>query len=342
MTRHPAMYWRRLAHQMVECRLCPHQCVLAEGESGECGARKNNDGILFAQTYGHPVAMHIDPVEKKPLYHFYPGTQVFSIATSGCNLHCRHCQNWEISQQINTTTPYTPPEKVVTMAQESGCHAIAYTYTEPLVWYEYLLDMAKLAKKANMANILVSAGYINPRPLQRLLPHLNAANIDLKSFSDEQYRTINGASLQPVLNTILALKAARVWLEITQLLIPGINTGEEMIRPTVEWLLHHGMENVPIHFSRYHPAYLMMEPPPTPESMVLEACKIAKSMGMKYVYSGNLMSHQFEDTLCPGCGRTLIERHGYRIRILEPNLPLCGYCQQRVEGRFERQRVDKY
>lgn len=334
MTRHPAMYWRQLEHHRVKCLLCPHQCVLANGETGQCGVRQNKDGLLVALTYGHPVAMHIDPVEKKPLYHFHPGSQVFSIATGGCNLHCLHCQNWEISQQVNTSTPYTPPEKVLTMAQESGCQAIAYTYTEPLVWYEYLLDMAKLARIAKIANILVSAGYIHPRPLQRLLPYLDAANIDLKSFSDEHYRTINGAALQPVLDTILILKKAGVWLEITQLLIPGINTEEGMIRQTVGWLLENGMENVPIHFSRYHPAYHMMEPSPTPESMVLEACRLARSMGMNYVYAGNLMSHQFEDTLCPSCGRTLIERQGYRIRIVEPNLPLCGHCQQRVEGRF--------
>lgn len=342
MTRHPAMYWRQMEHQMVECLLCPHHCVLEDGETGECGARQNKDGLLMALTYGHPVAMHIDPVEKKPLSHFHPGVQVFSIAAGGCNLHCQNCQNWEISQQVSISTPYTPPEKVLAMAQESGCYAMAYTYTEPLVCYEYLVDMAKVAMSANMKNILVSAGYINPRPLERVIPYLDAANIDLKSFSDEHYRAINGATLQPVLDTILALHSAGVWLEITQLLIPGINTGEFMIRPTIEWLLEHDMENVPIHFSRYHPAYRMIHLPPTPERMVLEACHLASSMGVKYVYAGNLAGHQFVDTHCPNCGRILIERHGYRIRILEPNLPVCGNCQRRVEGRFGRQRVDKY
>ena len=330
----PAMYWKRFANRDVICHLCPHQCILSEGEMGQCNARQNIDGTLVALTYGHPIAIHIDPVEKKPLYHFFPGTKVFSVATSGCNLHCMHCQNWEISQQTHILEPFRSPEAIIEMALASGCQAIAFTYSEPLVWYEYLLHMAQLTRKANLKNILVSAGYINPKPLARLIPYIDAANIDLKSFSDDHYRAINGARLQPVLDTIAALKKNKIWIEITQVLIPGFNTNEATIKQTIRWLLEHDMNDVPLHYSRFHPAYQMADIPPTPSEIVLQACHLAQSMGMKYVYSGNINNRQFENTNCPQCQQLLIERNGYRVKIINHDLPFCNKCHHIVAGCF--------
>ncbi len=332
---HPAMYWKRLPDRSVVCHLCPHRCILQNGQMGSCLARQNVNGTLEALTYGRPIAIHSDPVEKKPLYHFFPGKQVFSIATSGCNLHCLHCQNWEISQQTHILETYQSPDAIIARALSTGCGSIAYTYTEPLVWYEYLLDIMKLARKVNLKNILVSAGYINKRPLLRLVPYIDAANIDLKSFSDTSYQNINGATLQPVLDTIETLHQHNIWLEITQLLIPGINTNKAMLSQTINWLLSCGMERVPIHFSRYHPAYKMLAPQATLEETVTEACQLAQTMGMNYVYAGNLQSLHFENTNCPACGTLLIERHGYKVKLKTQTLPQCDHCHHILDGRFE-------
>ena len=290
MVVHECRYYQRLDDSAVECRLCPHRCHIADGKTGICHSRRNQGGVLISEVYAQPCALAIDPVEKKPLYHFHPGTQCLSIACTGCNFRCLNCQNHDISQVAPSAVDHheLSPKDVVALCQKHRCPCIAYTYTEPLTYIEYTTDTAKLAHDAGLWNILVTAGYVNPEPLADLLPYLDAANIDLKSFSDSIYQRISGGHLQPVLDTILAMRDAGVWVEITNLVIPGINDDMEMIRQMCRWLADNHLAQAPLHFSRFFPRYKMMDVPPTPLRTLQSAKRIAEEEGIQYVYLGNV------------------------------------------------------
>lgn len=271
------------------CGLCPHGCRIAEGKAGICGSRVNRKGKLYSAVYGYPCALAIDPVEKKPLYHFLPGTTCFSFSCVGCNLRCKGCQNWSISQAApGSEKEYWAPEELVDLAIKKGCPSIAYTYTEPLTWYEYCFDTARLAHEKGLYNILVSAAYINPEPLREIASLIDAANIDLKYFSDELYRKVSGAGLKPVLNALLLLRDAGVHLEITNLLIPGINDDEAMIRAMCKWLSSNGLSDVPLHFSRFFPNHKLDTTPPTPLKTLHLAQSIAREQGLTTIHLGNV------------------------------------------------------
>ena len=279
-----------LALRNVQCELCPRQCLIRPGQSGDCRIRVTLDGKLTAVTYGFPCSLHVDPVEKKPLYHFLPGSMSFSLATVGCTLHCLNCQNFEISQAkpSEVESLEASPEDLVGACLASHCPSIAYTYTEPLTYFEYIFDTARLAREKGLYNILVSAGYVNQKPLSELAPLLDAANIDLKSFSDNIYRRVSGGTLQPVLDTLLLLKDAGVHLEITNLLIPTVNDDMSMIRDMCKWLSSNGFADCPLHFSRFFPRFKMNNLPPTPLETLEKAQKIALEEGIKSIYLGNI------------------------------------------------------
>ncbi len=318
----------------VQCVLCPHLCTLAPGERGRCSVRLNLGGELISLVYGRPVAVNNDPVEKKPLFHFMPGTDVFSIATAGCNLKCEFCQNWEISQALpeDVTSYDMPPEAVIENALAYGCEAIAYTYTEPAVYFEYTRDCARLAREAGIKNILVTAGYINRGPLSELAEYIDAANVDLKSMSDAYYRNICGGTLQPVLDTIIHLKESGTWVEITNLIVPTLNDDPDEVDALARWVLDNTGEDTPLHFSRFFPMYRLTNLPPTPLDTLQGARERAMDIGINYVYVGNAVTPEGMQTKCPECGETLIARHGYMItenNILNGN---CGNCSAPIAG----------
>ena len=283
-------YYKRLEDGLVECTVCPHHCRIAEGKTGVCRSRRNQGGVLVSEVYGKPCALAIDPIEKKPLYHFHPGTTCLSLACTGCNFRCLNCQNHDISQVSPEEVNHYEllPEDVVALCLKHQCPGIAYTYTEPLTYLEYIIDCARMAHEAGLWNILVTAGYVCQEPLADLLPYLDAANIDLKSFSDDIYHKVSGGHLQPVLDTILAIKQAGVWVEITNLVIPGINDDMDMIRQMCHWLADNGLAEAPLHFSRFFPRYKMQDIPPTPIATLKAAKRVAEEEGIKHVYLGNV------------------------------------------------------
>ena len=283
-------YYEVLAGGVVQCNLCPHHCHIANGKTGRCRSRRNHDGILISEVYSNPCALAVDPIEKKPLYHFHPGTTCLSLACTGCNFRCLNCQNHDISQVApDTVTHYElTPEQVVTLCLKHHCPGIAYTYTEPLTYIEYIIDCARLAHEAGLWNILVTAGYVCQEPLKDLLPYLDAANIDLKSFSDDIYQRVSGGHLQPVLDTILAMHDAGVWIELTNLVIPGVNDDMDMIRRMCRWIAENSLANAPLHFIRFFPRFKMQHLPPTPVQTLRTARQIAVEEGLQHVYLGNV------------------------------------------------------
>lgn len=283
-------YYRKLEGGGVECQLCPHHCHITDGKTGICRSRRNDGGVLMSEVYGKPCALAIDPIEKKPLYHFHPGTTCLSLACTGCNFRCLNCQNHDISQVAPDAVNHyeLSPEEVVALCKKHKCPGIAYTYTEPLTYIEYIIDTARLAHEAGLWNILVTAGYVCQEPLADLLPYLDAANIDLKSFSDNIYMKVSGGHLQPVLDTILAMHEAGVWVELTNLVIPGINDDMDMIRQMCRWIADNGMAEQPLHFSRFFPRFKMQDIPPTSIETLKAAKRIAEKEGIKHVYLGNV------------------------------------------------------
>ena len=283
-------YYQRLDDGKVKCQLCPHQCLISNGKTGICRSRRNYDGVLVSEVYARPCSLAIDPIEKKPLYHFHPGTTCLSIACTGCNFRCLNCQNHEISQVAPTAVEYyeLTPKDVVNLCLKHHCPGIAYTYTEPLTYMEYVIDTARLAHEKGLWNILVTAGYVCQEPLADLLPFIDAANIDLKSFSDEIYQRVSGGHLSPVLDTILAMRDANVWIELTNLVIPTVNDDMDMIRQMCKWMVDNNLAKVPLHFSRFFPKYKMRDILPTPIPTLRLAEKIANEEGIKYVYLGNV------------------------------------------------------
>ena len=331
-----AMYYTTTPRGL-KCLRCPNECTIKEGELGDCHNHLNYNGKLYTIAYGNPCAVHIDPIEKKPLLHFLPESRAFSIATAGCNLACLNCQNWSISQKSPRETRNFDlmPDKVIEAAIESNCESIAYTYSEPITFYEYTYDTAILARNAGIKNVLVSAGYINEEPMRKLARVIDAANIDLKSFKDSIYLKLNAGKLEPVLRTLKILNEMGVWLEITNLIIPGWTDDFDMIKEMCEWLYKNGFADNPLHFSRFQPIYKLTQLPPTPLSTLTKAREIALDAGIKYVYIGNIPGTEAENTFCPNCNKIIIKRRGYRILSNHVINGKCEFCSEPISGVWE-------
>jgi len=315
----------------VHCFLCAHHCRIAPGERGKCGVRENRDGILYTLVYGRPVSVAVDPIEKKPLFHFLPGSMSLSLATVGCNFACSFCQNAEISQMPRERGAITgralSPGQVVETALESGCASISYTYTEPTIFYEYARDCARLASAAGLKNVFVTNGYMTAETLADIDGDLHAANVDLKSFSDDFYRTRVDARLKPVLDSIRRLWHMGVWVEVTTLLIPGLNDDGEELRSLARFLASISPD-IPWHVSRFYPSYRLLDVGPTPLASIEKALRIGRDEGLRYVYGGNVPGHPMESTVCPGCGEVVIERQGFRLQknsVAHGRCPRCGW-----------------
>jgi len=318
----------------TQCQLCPKLCVIEPGQSGECRVRINIDGVLRTVVYGYPCSIHVDPVEKKPLFHFLPSTNILSIATVGCNLHCRNCQNWEISQANpeDSRAIFCPPEKLVQLTGQYRCPSLAYTYTDPIIYYEYTYDTAKLAKQANIRNVLVTAGYINEEPWKQLLQYVDAANIDLKAISDDFYRQVCSATLKPVQKALVLARAGGILVEVTNLIIPTLNDKPEQIRELARWVKANLGGDTPMHFSRFFPRYKMRNLPPTSLKTLDLAREIAMSEGLNFVYIGNISSKEGQNTYCPDCKSLLIERSGYTIVQNRLKNGCCPDCSKEIYG----------
>jgi pyruvate formate lyase activating enzyme len=321
----------------IKCQICPNNCILKEGLESICRTHVVKDGKLYTIAYGNPCSVHTDPIEKKPLFHYLPTSKSFSIATAGCNFACMNCQNWEISQQSPKDTMNVElfPEKVVEQAIKNGCRSIAYTYSEPIAFYEYTFDTSRLARARGIKNLLISNGYINEKPLRDLSKYIDAANINLKSFSEETYAKLNGGSLQPVLNTLKILKSEGVWLEITNLVVPGWTDDLDMIREMCVWLADNGFSDTPLHFSRFHPLYKLTSLPYTPLDTLEKARNIALKSGILYVYIGNVPGTPAESTYCPSCKKMVIERRGFSILANHVSKGSCKFCQAKIAGVWE-------
>ncbi len=319
---------------IVVCELCPRECHLGPGERGDCRIRANLDGRLVALTYGFPCAVHVDPMEKKPLFHFLPGTPILSLATAGCNLHCKNCQNWEISQANpeDVDAAALLPPAVVGLARREGCPAIAFTYTEPVCWYEYTLDTARLARTAGVRSVLVTAAYLNEAPARELASVMDAANIDLKFMSEARYRDVCDGELAPILRAIELMKSLGVWVEVTNLVIPTLNDSDEDLRRVAAWV--HGVlgPDTPLHYSAFYPQYRLRHLPPTPPDALSRAREIGLAEGLRYVYAGNVRIPDGETTFCPACRRAVVRR--FRFSVLENRIVggACGYCAETVAG----------
>ena len=328
--------YRKLEDKKVQCFTCAHECKVSPGKCGICGVRENREGVLYSLVYGKAIALNVDPIEKKPLFHFYPGTRSFSIATVGCNFHCLNCQNADISQMPRDRKQIqgqdVPPEAVVRAAVAQRCRTIAYTYTEPAIYWDYAYDTAKLAHDNGMKNIFVTNGYYSKESLEKIAPHLDGANVDLKAFDDKTYKTICGARLQPVLDSIRRMKEQKIWIEVTTLLIPGVNDSDKALQNIAEFI--HGVDpGIPWHISRFHPTYRMLDRPSTPVESIQKACRIGLEAGLRYVYSGNVPGEERESTFCYKCNARLIHRWGFQVtsnRIINGKCPECGAEQDGV------------
>ncbi|MFC2086572.1 AmmeMemoRadiSam system radical SAM enzyme [Bacteroidota bacterium] len=318
----------------IRCLICPNECDIKEGETGDCRNRVSRNGKLYSIAYGNPCAVHVDPIEKKPLMHFLPGSKAFSIATAGCNLACLNCQNWTISQKSPEETQNYDllPDNLIKTCLEYKCESIAYTYSEPITFYEYTYDSAVLAKDAGIKNVMVTAGYINKEPLLKLCHVIDGANVDLKSFSEDIYLRLNAGKLKPVLETLVTMKEEGVWVEITNLVVPSWTDDLDMIKKMCAWLAENGFEESPLHFSRFHPAHKLTQLPPTPVNILKKAREIALQEGLKYVYIGNLPGTEAENTACPGCNKIVIERKGYTILQNHVIGGKCEFCQSQISG----------
>ena len=312
---HEALWYETLAGGLVHCQLCPNSCRLPEGQIGACRVRQNLGGKLYTLSYGQIATTHVDPIEKKPFFHVLPGRTAFSLATPGCNMRCLFCQNWEISQAFpwEVQTTFTTPEEVVAAALRSGARAIAFTYSEPVIFYEYMLDIAKLAKAKGLKTLVVSNGYIEPGPLKALLPYIDAYKVDFKAFDPKFYTQLTGGSLEPVLNTMKLIQGQGVWLEIVNLLVTGQNDSDDQVRQLAHWVKENLGDEVPLHFSRFHPMHKLQNLPPTPIDRVLRAREIALAEGLKYVYTGNIPESPGDSTYAPETGQVVIRRQGYFV-----------------------------
>lgn len=329
-----ALFYEKMKQAGVHCHLCPHECSIPEGALGRCGIRRNRGGILYAMTYGKIVSSAIDPVEKKPLNHFYPGSSTYSLGSIGCNLHCIHCQNWQISHPMGFGTEMqlddlAPPD-AIRAAKANNCRALVWTYNEPSIWIEYVLDCAKLARDEGLLTVLVTSGMINPLPLKSLLEWTDAYRLDIKGFSDDFYQRLTGSRvLQQVLDSARIAYAAGVHIEIVTNVIPNWNDSDEQLRGLARWIVENLSADVPWHVTRYYPYYKLSEPP-TPILTLERAREIGRQEGLNYVYVGNVPGHPAEKTHCPDCGKLLIDRSGYSIAVNHIVHGECGFCGHKI------------
>lgn len=332
---HEASFYQPLEGEMVQCGLCPNRCLLKEGQRGICKARENIKGKLYSLVYGRVTISAVDPIEKKPLYHFLPAAKAYSLSTSGCNLSCKYCQNWDIAQRQpeEVDSRKMTPEEVVDDALKSGSPVIAFTYNEPIVWFEYMLDIAKLAKQKGLRTVMISSGYINEEPLEELLEYLDAVKVDLKTFDDNIYQEMSAGKLAPVLETIKRVHDSGKWLEIVYLVVPGYTDDFKQIKEMCLWIRDNVGENVPVHFSRFWPKYKLINLPPTPEETVKKAREICQEEGLKYVYTGNIEDEVGSNTYCPQTQNLVIKREGFFIKEnLVDELGKAPNCSATISG----------
>ncbi len=330
-----ALLYEKLPNKDVRCHLCAHHCLISEGKRGICRVRENRNGVLWTLVYGQPIARHIDPIEKKPLFHFYPGSVSYSIATAGCNFRCLWCQNWEISQlspkQNLIRGKEVSPDEIVAAARQSGCASIAYTYTEPTIFFEYSYDIARLAQGVGLANVYVTNGYMSKDMLEMFSPYLDGADVDLKSFREETYQRYIGGRLQPVLDNLRQMKKLGIWLEVTTLIIPGVNDSSEELKDIAGFIADGLGSDTPWHLSRFFPAY-KMKAPVTPLTTLERAKEIGLKAGLHYVYEGNIANSEKMSTYCPDCGRLLIRRSGFSVLENFIQDGRCPDCKVQIAG----------
>ena len=333
---HEARWWEPMTEGRVHCYLCPRHCHIGEGQSGFCFIRANQGGKLYSLGYASPAALQIDPIEKKPLNHFLPGTRVFSLGTAGCNMGCFFCQNWDISKsksdQVRST--HIPPEDVVALAIQNGCPSIAFTYNEPTIWGEYVIDICHAAREAGINTVMVTNGYVTREAFHDIYDHVDAANVDLKAFTEEFYGRMTLTHLQPVLDTLTWLKQeTSVWFEITNLIIPTLNDDPREIRQLAEWIFRRLGPDVPLHFTAFHPDFKLQDKPGTPPETLHAARRIALDAGLHYVYEGNIHS-EAAHTYCPGCARILVRRSWHDVLENSIRDGACPSCGQAIPGRW--------
>ena len=336
-----ALLYERLEDGRVRCQLCAHRCLIASGKTGICRVRENREGTLYSLVYGLAISQAVDPIEKKPLFHFWPGSMAFSVATVGCNFRCTFCQNADISQMPRDLGAIRgrdlAPEAMVSAARRYQCRSIAYTYTEPTIFFEYSYDIAQLAHQQGMANVYVTNGYMTPEMLEMFTsatgpPLLDAANVDLKAFRDEFYRRQCGATLQPVLDSLVMMKQRQVWVEVTTLVIPGLNDSDEELGDISGFIAGELGVDTPWHVSRFHPTYKMTDVPVTSAATLQRAREIGLEAGLRYVYVGNVPGGGGENTICPTCGQVAIQRMGFAVLTNEAEGGVCGHCGGKIEG----------
>jgi len=336
MTRE-AMLYEKTDRNHIRCSLCAHRCRIKPSDRGICGVRENRDGTLFSLVYGRVIAENVDPIEKKPLFHVLPGSKSFSIATVGCNFRCTFCQNHDISQTPRETGSIfgreSTPEKMVEKARKTGSKTIAYTYTEPTIYFEFAYNTAKMAHEKGLKNVFVTNGFMTEEAIESISPYLHAANVDLKAFREDFYKKHCGARLQPVLDSLKKMKSLGIWVEVTTLLIPTLNDSNEELRQIAEFIHSLGAET-PWHISRFHPRYRMDDLPPTPVASIHRAAEIGKTAGLKYVYSGNIPGDEGENTFCSHCKELLIDRHGFYIERINLEDTHCPRCETPLDGIF--------
>ena len=329
-----AMFFKKLEGTAIECELCPRHCLVTDLERGYCGVRENQGGEYFTLVHSRACAMNIDPIEKKPLFHFHPGTAAFSVATAGCNVNCKFCQNWDISQSRpeQVTNVELPPKEIVQICQKRAIPTVAYTYSEPVVFYEYMYDTCLEGRKQGIKNVMITGGYIEKEPLKKIIPVMDAIKVDLKAYSEEYYRDIVNGELQPVLEALKIMHEEGIWIEIVYLVVPTLNDSTKELTELCQWVTENLSDQVPIHFTRFHPTYLMTNLPPTPVKTLEKAYDIALQSGLKFPYIGNVPGHRGEKTYCPVCGRIVIDRSGFRISGLKLDHGKCGYCGGAIPG----------
>ncbi len=329
-----ARFYEKLPGKTVRCHLCPRGCVVADRQRGHCRIRENQGGTYYTLVHSRVCAAHIDPIEKKPFFHFHPGSVAFSLATAGCNVSCKFCQNWEISQAKPEDLParYLPPKDIVALAKQNQCPTVAFTYSEPTVWNEFVTDVADVVGEQGLKSVVISNGFIQQEPLKRLCQRVDAIKIDLKSFSAQFYRDVVHGELQPVLDTLITTRKEAKWMEIVNLVVPTLNDSDTQFRDLARWIKSNLGVDVPIHFTRFHPLYLLKNLPPTPVETLERGKKIADAEGLQFVYIGNVPGHPAENTYCPKCRRLLIERAGFTITQNHVRKGKCEYCQQSIAG----------
>jgi len=334
LSEHEAMHYEHLDGLTIRCRLCPKECRVADQERGYCGARENHGGVYKSLVYGRPCSFGVDPIEKKPLFHYLPGSGAFSLATAGCNIECKFCQNWDISQfrpeQLRMFD--CPPLTIAQLAIEKNCQTIAYTYSEPVIFYEYMFDCSAEGRKKGLGSVMISNGYIQEKPLRELLPKLTGVKIDFKAFTEKFYKETCNGELKPVLKTLEIIHEMGVWLELVVLIIPTLNDSDDENKGLVQWIAEHLGKDVPVHFTRFHPMYKIPNLPSTPIPTLERLHKIAKQAGLNYVYVGNVPGHTAENTYCPKCNNIVIRRLGYKIMLDGFEDGKCKKCKTPIPG----------